>query len=47
MSNEMLVTASQTPGASGLSRSSMPTKKLTTFRWVIIAPFGLPVEPDV
>ena len=47
MSNEMLVTASHTPGPSPPTRASIPAKKLTTFRWQTITPFGRPVEPDV
>ena len=53
MSNEGLVTASQTPGgssglvAAGGMHSSMPAKKPTTLRWVTTTPFGRPVEPEV
>jgi hypothetical protein len=50
MSNEMLVTASQAPGAEGdgsPSRSSMASKNATTERCLTQTPLGLPVEPDV
>ena len=54
MSKEMLVTASQTPGAPAPApldpapmRASMPAKKLMTLRCSIITPLGRPVEPDV
>ena len=43
----MLVTASHTPGDDEPITSSMPVKKLVTFRCSIIAPFGRPVEPEV
>ena len=50
MSNEMLVTASHTPGAAdgrGRVAASIAVKKLTTLRCSIITPLGRPVEPDV
>jgi hypothetical protein len=47
MSNEMLVTASQTPGVFVPMLASMAAKKFTTFRCSIIVPFGRPVDPDV
>ena len=47
MSNERLVTASQTPGGSWSMTSSIATKKLTTWRCSSITPLGVPVEPDV
>src|SRR5256886_3147822 len=46
MSNEMLVTASHTPGSVPSTRS-IPAKKFTTLRCVTITPLGLPVEPEV
>ena len=46
MSNETLVTASQTPGSQPMTRS-MPVKKFTTLRFSTITPLGLPVEPEV
>ena len=46
MSNEMLVTASQTPGRVP-RRASMPAKKLITLPCSTITPLGRPVEPDV
>ena len=47
MSNEMLVTASHTPGGSVRMTSSIATKKLTTLRCSMTTPFGVPVEPEV
>src|SRR6266478_9874846 len=48
ISNDRLVTASQTPGpADGFNTASMPAKKLSTLRCSIITPLGRPVEPDV
>ena len=51
MSNEMLVTASHTPGARARvvrrAASSIAVKKLATLRCSIITPLGRPVEPDV
>jgi hypothetical protein len=47
MSNEMLVTASHTPGPSPPTRASIAAKKLVTFRWRTITPLGRPVEPEV
>ena len=46
MSNEMLVTASHTPGSSPRIRS-IPAKKLITLRCSTITPLGFPVEPEV
>ena len=46
ISNEMLVTASHTPGSVPSTRS-IPVKKFTTLRCVTITPLGLPVEPEV
>jgi hypothetical protein len=46
MSNEMLVTASQTPG-SVPSRASIAAKKFMTLRCSTIVPFGRPVDPEV
>ena len=46
MSNEMLVTASHTPG-SVPSSASIAAKKLATLRCSTITPFGRPVEPEV
>jgi hypothetical protein len=46
MSNERLVTASQTP-CRVPRQSSIAAKKFTTFRCSTITPLGVPVDPDV
>jgi hypothetical protein len=47
MSKATVVTASRVSSAVSPGRSRMAARKLTTERWVIATPFGLPVEPEV
>src|ERR1700738_3513035 len=47
MSKEIVVTATSTSFCENPGRSRIEVKKLTTERWQISTPFGLPVDPDV